>query len=204
MIGELLRNDFNYCYKSCLVIMGISIVAVASILTLPTEAYSDTNNPRISALDIINGNIERIKGDIEKGANIDDPISSDGKTPLMIAAASAKNLDVLKFLLEKGANVNITTKNSGHTALSLAASRNRYEAVKLLIKYGADVNARDNKYQFDALGWAARKNHVKIAELLISKGANVNASSKQGYTPLHLAAYNKCPEMVNLCPSRNG
>lgn len=178
MIGKLLKNDFYYCYKYCLVIIGLSIVTISSIFILPTASYSETNKPRISALDIINGKIDRIEKDIVKGANIDEPISSDGKTPLMIAAVYAEKLDILKFLLEKGANVNITTKTSGHTALSLAASNNRYEAVELLIKYGADVNKRDTKYNFDSLGWAARKNNVKIAKLLISKGANVNSSSK--------------------------
>jgi ankyrin repeat protein len=71
------------------------------------------------------------------------------------------------------------------TPLMYAAAYGSIDAMQLLLGAGADVNAK-NTFDVTALMWCA--NDFAKVRLLVEKGANVNVRSKQGRTPLMIAA----------------
>lgn len=71
------------------------------------------------------------------------------------------------------------------TPLMYAAAYGSLDAMKLLLDAGADVNAK-NAFDVTALLWCT--NDLAKVRLLVEKGANVNVRSKQGRTPLLIAA----------------
>jgi ankyrin repeat protein len=93
------------------------------------------------------------------------------------------DLTSLRGLL-KTADVN-TKDQRGTTPLMYAAAYGSLDAMKLLLSNGADVNAK-NAFDGSALLWSA--NDLAKVRLLVAKGADVNARSKQGRTPLIVAA----------------
>jgi ankyrin repeat protein len=113
----------------------------------------------------------------------------------LFQAIRNNDLNYLKAQIEKGADVN-TRDRRETTLLMHAAAFGSAEAVKLLLDAGANVNAK-NGLDATALLWAAG-DPVK-AGMLIGKGADVNAQSKQGRTPLMIAAFcDGCSETVRL------
>jgi len=86
--------------------------------------------------------------------------------------------------LVKNSNVNLKDQRDS-TPLMYAAAYGSLDALKLLLDAGAEVNAK-NTFDVTALLWCARD--LAKVRLLVDKGANVNAQSKQGRTPLLVAA----------------
>jgi ankyrin repeat protein len=76
---------------------------------------------------------------LDAGAKPDD--GSPGLTPLQFAA-SAGNVEMIRFLVKRGANVNYGVKSGGQTALLSAIYGAHPEAVQALIELKADVNAK--------------------------------------------------------------
>jgi len=98
------------------------------------------------------------------------------------AIRSADNAGLHKLIASSGANVRDSRET---TPLMYAAAVGSLESMKALIDAGADVNAR-NAFDITALMWCAT-DEAKV-RLLLSKGADPNAKSKQGRTPLLIAA----------------
>ncbi len=73
----------------------------------------------------------------------------------------------------------------GATPLMHAAAFGNLDTFKLLLDAGSDVNARNNM-DATALLWASQD--VERARLLLGRGAEVKIASKQGRTPLMVAA----------------
>ncbi|MBR1399193.1 MAG: ankyrin repeat domain-containing protein [Alphaproteobacteria bacterium] len=77
---------------------------------------------------------------IEQGADVNQETPMG--TPLMNAATSDWNLDIIEILLEGGADINRQDKD-GRTALFYAFTFKCDEVITLLIKSGADVSIKD-------------------------------------------------------------
>src|SRR5437764_11196556 len=104
------------------------------------------------------------------------------------------DLTSLRGLL-KTADVN-SKDQRGTTPLLYAAAYGSLDAMKALLSAGADVNAK-NAFDAAALLWSA--NDLAKVRLLVAKGADVNARSKQGRTPLIVAAsYDGGSEIVKF------
>ncbi len=105
------------------------------------------------------------KADINFGA-------SDGRTPLIAAAAStdpAQGLETATLLLDRGASVD-TANTKGETPLMLAAGNGNEKVVKLLLKKGADVQVKSGAGE-TAMNFALRSGQRGVITLLEAKGA---------------------------------
>jgi ankyrin repeat protein len=78
--------------------------------------------------------LELVQALLERGARV-DAASSNGVTPLMMAAALG-NTEIVRTLLAHGANPNVAD-NAGNTPLMLAQERNHADIVALLRQAGA-------------------------------------------------------------------
>jgi uncharacterized protein len=89
----------------------------------------------------------------------------------------------------------LTAANAATTEVPDAAMRGDREAVRAALARKADVNAT----QVDgttALHWAVERDDVELAELLLTAGAHVSARTREGVTPLQLAAINGSGRML--------
>ncbi len=85
--------------------------------------------------------------------------------------------------------------NAATSEIADAAMRGDREAVRAALARKADVNAA----QVDgttALHWAVDRDDVELAELLLTAGARVSARTREGVTPLQLAAINGSARML--------
>jgi ankyrin repeat protein len=83
----------------------------------------------------------------------------------------------------------LTAANAATPEVADAAMRGDREGVRAALARMADVNAA----QVDgttALHWAVERDDVDVVELLLTAGARVSARTREGVTPLQLAAIN--------------
>ena len=123
--------------------------------------------------------------------------TSNGTTPLMIAAASG-DTRTITALVENGSDINAMDKAKGETALMFAAAFNRAEAVKLLLARGADHKATTKVVDLFALtapeeeqmgrNRGAQPGRVDIAGATRGYRYNELISSQGGMAALHFAA----------------
>jgi len=145
---------------------------------------------------------------LSRGASLNESDNSCGRNPLCMAA-SAGNVELVKFYVEKGGNVNIPEKkNPWRSPLYLAVQadneRLSLEVVKFLILKGADVNYRDSS-GYPVITEAAESGRNEVVSTLISNGAIVNVKPDNGQTPLYTAlncGYKK--RLVNIYDPRTG
>ena len=113
-------------------------------------------------------------------------MSSDGWTPLHLAAFFGKDAAV-RLLLNKGASVTARSTNPmANTPLHAAAAGKHPGIVKLLLDHGANANARQHG------GWAplhsaAQNGDLESARALIEAGADVSARADNNQKPLDMA-----------------
>ncbi|WP_353283576.1 ankyrin repeat domain-containing protein [Wolbachia endosymbiont (group A) of Pogonocherus hispidulus] len=116
----------------------------------------------------------------------------------LLMAVKDNNLSEVGDLINRNANVNARDKYSW-TPLHWAAFKDRLEVAEFLVKKGADVNvASENLYGSRPIHIAVENNNKNIIEFLLSKGVDVNDTDKQGYTPLHYAAWRGRSEVASL------
>lgn len=117
--------------------------------------------------------------------------------PLLVLAARAGSLGVVRFLLSAGANVNARSP-IGETAIMMASyfrvegeqgstgSNARHEeVVRLLVAAGAHLeNARG---EYTALAYAAYQGHDRIVRFLLERGARVDGDAHNGVSSSNTA-----------------
>ncbi len=133
------------------------------------------------------GNIARLAVILAADPQAVNNYSTDGWTPLHLAAAFATPKAV-QFLLQHGAKVDAVSKNPQtnqplHAALAL--SRNA-ESVQLLLAAGADPDALQAG-GFSPIFSAATANRRDLAQLLLAHGAHAHLRSDQNKTAADFA-----------------
>uniref|UniRef100_A0A7N8YNE5 Serine/threonine-protein phosphatase 6 regulatory ankyrin repeat subunit A-like n=1 Tax=Mastacembelus armatus TaxID=205130 RepID=A0A7N8YNE5_9TELE len=131
------------------------------------------------------GHLQVVRLLVDSGAEVD---CKDKKayTPLHAAASSGMSSTV-HYLLSLGVHVN-EVNAYGNTPLHLACYNGQDVVVSDLIEGGANVN-QVNERGFSALHFASSSRQGALCqELLLAHGAHINMQSKDGKTPLHMAA----------------
>ena len=146
---------------------------------------------------------------VKAGANVNVVEKFHNQTPLMYAAAAAKNAGpMVKLLLSKDASVKpralysdwpsqITSEPraqyrpvGGLTAMLYAARSGCYDCVEALIGSGADVNTPTPE-GVTPLMVALDNDHYDVAKLLLDRGANPGLWDWWGRTALYIAVDRK-------------
>lgn len=110
-----------------------------------------------------------------------------GMTPLMFAAQSNPNPEVIRVLLKAGADINAKHQD-GSTMLDAAAAANRNpEIIEVLVKAGAEVNAKDDNGKTPLMCAAQYNRNPEVITALLKVGADVNKKTASGTTALMLA-----------------
>jgi ankyrin repeat protein/CHAT domain-containing protein len=123
---------------------------------------------------------------IAYGARIDAIEKSNGASPLHLAASTAGQVPVVRWLLDHGADVNLPTVQ-GTTPLHIAAEVGDADVARFLIGRGARLETKDTEGR-TPLAVAAGADKTELVELLSEAGASADPVAKDGSTPLLVAA----------------
>lgn len=124
---------------------------------------------------------------VDAGADINEGLASDGRTPLIDAARFNKK-DAVDFLLKKGADVN-KASSQGYTPLHwvVLQSNGKLSMLKRLVKAGADLNAQDEQGN-TPLYYAVKYGEELKVGYLMKKGARADIKNKAGESAAQLLA----------------
>jgi len=143
------------------------------------------------------GDAERLEELLTGNRSLVSAVSSDGWTPLHLAAFFGKDAAV-RLLLNKGASVTARSTNQmANTPLHAAAAGKHAGIVKLLLDHGASANVRQHG------GWvplhsAAQNGDLEAARALIEGGADTSVRADNNQKPLDLALTAGRQEMVEF------
>jgi ankyrin repeat protein len=132
------------------------------------------------------GDTERLETLLTGNRSLASAVSTDGWTPLHLAAFFGK-VAAARLLLNKGAAVTARSTNPmANTPLHAAAAGQHADIVKLLLEHGAAPNARQNG------GWtplhsAAQNGDIESARALIEGGADPSVRADNNQQPMDLA-----------------
>jgi peptidoglycan/LPS O-acetylase OafA/YrhL len=123
----------------------VTIVPVMWVIVL----WAPAGNPDVGASDTARdiwtaaayGNLEAVRGHVERGAALDREEPIYGQSPLAWAVIGDQ-IEVVEYLLEAGADPSARYRDQ-NTALHTAAFFGRADAAALLLEAGAEVNARN-------------------------------------------------------------
>jgi ankyrin repeat protein len=141
------------------------------------------------ASEIINGQVDAVKIDIDSGLNPNAVLKMVGDMPLLTLAAVACQRDVAEQLIAAGASVNGIGDS---TPLAAAAGSGATSVAALLIQHGARVDKIDQDGQ-TALEGAVRLRRLSTVQLLLSHGSDPNRMVGGGGTILDLVAHSSAP-----------
>lgn len=147
------------------------------------------------------GDVARLESLLSANRSLISVLSSDGWTPLHLAALFGR-ADAVRLLINKGADVAARSGNAmANTALHAAAAGRASGVAKILIECGASPNARQTG------GWtplhaAAQNGDVELAQALLDSGADVTIRADNQQSPLDLALTKGQQAMVELLEAR--
>ncbi|HJQ25577.1 MAG TPA: ankyrin repeat domain-containing protein [Blastocatellia bacterium] len=142
------------------------------------------------------GQAEKVRSLLSEGAKV-NARDEEGKTPLMIAALSGKDLPTVKFLIANGADVNAKNKKND-TALIYAASNREADILQALLAAGADINHQNDNGYSALIMAVAVPFRLACLKALLAAGADVEAKNDSGETALIKAAGHKEPEAAEM------
>ncbi|XVF01960.1 hypothetical protein REPUB_Repub04eG0134700 [Reevesia pubescens] len=120
-------------------------------------------------------------------------IPSDLGATALYHAAGIGNIELLKSIPAKG--VEVDSQSDSGTHLVWAAGHAQHDAVKVLLDHHANPNA-ETEDNITPLLSAVAAGSLACLDLLIQAGAKMNVIAG-GATPLHIAADNGSPELIN-------
>lgn len=188
----------RYNIKAAIMLVqhGADVNIRDSINTPLTLVHSSINTTSNTILKQELRNLETLL--LVKNAHVNSNEDKLMWSPLMLTASHYQdngNILHLQLLIHLGANINQRDKNS-RSALMIAASLGRIEAIEILLKHNAKLNLAD-KFGWTALMLGVYYNQKETVTLLLNNGADVNFCSKKGLTALKVATDN---ERMSIIP----
>jgi len=122
--------------------------------------------------------------------------NKEGWQPLHNAAALGE-IKYVKWLVEAGADVNAHA-NNGITPIGCISYDTYFELDEYLMAHGADINMMDDNGPV----WSEHTSDPSLIIGYLKHGARINARNKNGWTPLHYAAFKKNADAVQLLISK--
>lgn len=120
----------------------------------------------------------------------------EGYTPLL-AAANSGSVAAMEVLLRHGADPDAITEPEGLSALDVACSNGRVDAVKYLLGRGFEAG-RASGGGVTAAHLAAKSGSVSVLQVLLEHGANLDSqTTTERRTPLSWAIVNDQSEVVS-------
>ncbi|MFA6239644.1 MAG: ankyrin repeat domain-containing protein [Candidatus Hydrogenedentales bacterium] len=146
------------------------------------------------------GRADRIEAILNVDPKAVDTISSDGWTPLHLAAHFDRR-EAAELLIEQGAHVNATSSTSSlaprNTPLHAAVASDHYEMAVLLLEYGADVNAHQAN-GMTPLHVAAASPNTGLVRLLLDHKADPDSADNAGMRPVDVALKHERYESADM------
>ena len=133
-----------------------------------------------------NGKLQAATYLLKQGA--DPTLQSNKGWNVLHYASRGGNPEVFELMLSHVPSIDSITKE-GRTPLMIAAGNDKLQAVKCLLKQGADPSLRDNK-GWNMLHCASRGGNPEVIELMLSHVPSIDSRTKEGVTPLMIAASN--------------
>lgn len=143
--------------------------------------------------------VMKVSACIEKGVSV-NAVNGHGSTPLHYGAQRG-HLAVVKYLIENLANVNIVDSNMC-SPLYLAAADSKIDEMqghRLPIHVALSSNAEDTG--IGASHEVIAPNRLDVVRYLVENGADINAPTKNGNTPLYIAAGSNHLDIVKYLAS---
>ncbi|KAL3846546.1 hypothetical protein ACJMK2_017525 [Sinanodonta woodiana] len=141
------------------------------------------------------GNVEQLEQMVKNGASINEVDEKDKFTPLHMAS-NVGALECLHWLIWHGADTTVTTPR-GWTPAHIAAIRGQDACMQALVNNGVSLSAKDCRGSTPAHLAAAHGNSFTMSTILRAGigfrsedgTAQINATDKNGWMPIHCAAY---------------
>lgn len=134
---------------------------------------------------------EKIKTELNFGANVNTPYNQHGWTPFMWACKEFCEPEVIEAFLKAGGDVNQRNQFEETPFIIAAKHRSSPRTLDVLLKAGTDINAQD-KFGSTAFVYIAKHPQVMmrlpILDFMIDNGANPNIKNKYGKTVWDYAA----------------
>ena len=123
--------------------------------------------------------------------------ASDSPIDALMSAIEKADAKAVASMLDKAPDLVHQTDWRESLPLARAAMDGTPEIVALLLGRGAKVNAPGKSDGRTALSWAALSCKRPNAEALVRGGADLHLAGMRGWTPLHWAARNGCPKVID-------
>lgn len=178
-LSALIGHRFRRVLLPCLIglVTVVPVMFVVANLAIQSGARDrDQPPPSPPAVKdiwkaVATGDVERVKGLLAEGADVNQRHPASGVTPLTLAALF-NQLPVAQALLDHGADVN-ARDDKGATPLHAAALFGRAEIVRRLIERGADVHARNQRGETPAshavVDWGATEAIAKSLQMPVAE-----------------------------------
>ena len=149
------------------------------------------------------GDTNRVQQLVRKNSDLLDAFSSEGFTPLALAAHFGQ-VETTRWLIDRGANMNAVSNHPLHvTPLHAALFGRKIATARLLIESGADVNIARGGVDWPRAGWtalhyAAGFGFTELIPLLLEHGADQSCLDEKQKTPLQVAIEEQQTEAANM------
>jgi ankyrin repeat protein len=172
--------------------LQVVAVVLAVLVALALTGCLSTNTQTKDFFELVTaGTPQDVQAAISKGADV-NARDKDDMTPLMCAAETNKNPEVITILLKAGADIKAQDLHYSQTPLMWAAWDNpNPEVITTLLKAGADIEARDKDGSTPLMIAARISPNPEVIAMLLKAGADAKAKNKAGQTVLDCAKYNE-------------